>query len=124
MTENAAPLYPPIARQAHITGMVILLATFDLDGTVTSTTILRGPEMLKGAAAEYVRHWKANSYTGPRQCPLVIAFGFFETPPCTSSSDTRIKRVDVQHTTVSTAMIWICDPVAHIVKRRKLSLFF
>ena len=67
-------IYPPIARAAHVSGTVILLAEFELDGHVGKMSVVSGPEMLKMPAQEYVSGWKANEYGGSRTCPIVISF--------------------------------------------------
>lgn len=125
ITDTTPLLYPPIARQAHITGQVILLATFNMDGTVASTRVIVGNKMLEGSATEYLEHWRANVYTGPRECPIVINFRSFETPPCeNSAAPDRTIRNDAQHVEISVPQVWICDPAATITTHRKHFLFF
>jgi TonB family protein len=51
------PVYPPIARAAHVQGDVLLHVDVDENGTVTKVEAIGGPPMLKGAAIEAVRHW-------------------------------------------------------------------
>jgi TonB family protein len=55
---NVAPVYPEIARQARVQGIVILEATIDATGKVTEVTVLRGVPLLDQAAIEAVRQWE------------------------------------------------------------------
>ena len=57
-TTDAAPLYPPIARSAHIQGVVILEAVLDAQGRVESVRVLRSIPLLDQAAIDAVRHWR------------------------------------------------------------------
>ena len=78
VTESSALNYPPLAKAARIQGNVILLATFEHDGSVSATKLV-GPSsdisrFLGELVTVYVRGWRANSYSGPRQCPVVVSF--------------------------------------------------
>ena len=57
-TRDAAPLYPDIARQARIQGIVILEAIIDPQGNVTNVRVLRSIGLLDQAAMDAVRRWK------------------------------------------------------------------
>jgi periplasmic protein TonB len=57
-TTHVAPLYPMIARQAHIDGVVILEAVLDDQGRVESVRVLRSIPMLDQAAVDAVRQWR------------------------------------------------------------------
>jgi TonB family protein len=118
MTETIAPAYPPIARAAHVTGMVILIATFDDSGAVTATRVVSGPPMLQEAAKQYVAGWHANAKPGIRNCPVVMSFAFRNSEPCTGGDlSVSASRSDTQHVTISTDTIWLCDPAATIGHR-------
>jgi protein TonB len=56
------PVYPPIARAAHVSGAVVLRATIGKDGTVEALEAVSGPEMLRASALEAVRHWVYRPY--------------------------------------------------------------
>jgi periplasmic protein TonB len=55
---DVAPQYPPIARAAHVEGVVILEAVIDADGSVTSVKVLRSIPLLDDAAVKAVRAWR------------------------------------------------------------------
>lgn len=122
ITDKSQFVYPPIARAAHIGGSVILLARFAQDGTVANATVISGPPMLRDSALEFVKSWRANAYTGPRECPMVIDFNLIsDKPVCTyeEAGPPQVTRSDVQHVSVSVRSIWTCDPSATITKTRK-----
>jgi len=52
------PVYPPIAQQAKIQGIVIIEATIAKDGSIKDAKVLRGVPLLNDAALEAVRQWK------------------------------------------------------------------
>jgi len=51
------PLYPEIARQARVEGVVIVEATTDIHGRVQYVKILRSIPLLDQAAVDAVRQW-------------------------------------------------------------------
>ncbi len=56
------PVYPPVARAAHVTGAVTMTATVSEKGLVTDISDVKGPEMLQFAATEAVRQWTYEPY--------------------------------------------------------------
>jgi protein TonB len=56
------PVYPPIARAAHVSGAVVLHAVISKTGTVTNLTVVSGPQMLQSAALDAVRNWRYKPY--------------------------------------------------------------
>lgn len=123
MTEMVAPIYPPIAKAAHVSGMVIVLAEFDTNGQVIRVDVRSGPEMLKSAASTFVKSWQANEYTGPRTCPVVITYELESPLDCEIRQNITVTREDLQHVTVHAAAPMLCDP-AVIGKRKKHFFFF
>jgi protein TonB len=55
---DVAPIYPAMARAAHVEGVVILEAVIDATGTVTSVRVLRSIPLLDQAAIDAVRQWR------------------------------------------------------------------
>jgi len=55
---DVKPVYPDIARQARIQGIVILEAVVGVDGSVQTARVLRPAPMLDQAALEAVTQWK------------------------------------------------------------------
>jgi len=56
-TKNVAPVYPDIAKQARVQGIVILECTISPQGKVNDVKVLRGIPLLDQAAVEAVRQW-------------------------------------------------------------------
>jgi periplasmic protein TonB len=54
---DVRPVYPAIAQQARVQGMVIIEAVIGIDGRVEGTNVLRGHPLLNDAAVAAVRQW-------------------------------------------------------------------
>ena len=98
ITDTAAPIYPPMAKAAHVEGNVIMLVRFKPSGEVEKVDIVSGAEMLQDAATNYVKGWRANEYTGPRTCPIVINFRL---PQEKDTTTPHVIRQDPQHVTLN-----------------------
>jgi hypothetical protein len=102
ITEQSQLVYPPIARAAHVQGPVVLLVMFEQDGSVSNVKIVSAPrlldELMGKVAAAYVRGWKANAFSGPRECPVAIDFALGA-----ESQDPKISvvRIDAQHVRIA-----------------------
>ncbi len=55
--KNVPPVYPQIATQARVQGVVILECTISPQGKVTETKVLRGIPVLDQAAIDAVKQW-------------------------------------------------------------------
>ena len=51
------PVYPALARQAHVSGTVELLGVLGTDGRIHELKVLRGHPLLINAALDAVRQW-------------------------------------------------------------------
>jgi periplasmic protein TonB len=58
MLRQIIPIYPPIAKTAHISGTVVLHAVIGKDGTVQDLTYVSGPPLLMKNAMDAVRQWR------------------------------------------------------------------
>jgi protein TonB len=56
------PVYPDLAAQAHVQGMVILEVLVDSEGVPSDMNVLRSVPLLESAAIEAVRQWRWNPY--------------------------------------------------------------
>ena len=52
------PVYPPLARQTHMQGVVIIEAVLDEQGNVEEMKVVSGPPLLIQAALDAVKRWK------------------------------------------------------------------
>ena len=117
--EFSSPVYPPIAKAAHVEGVVIFLVGFDLAGNVESLKALSGPPMLVPPATNAVQKMKVNPYTGPRTCPFVVTF---KIAPEGQDIDTLPRSPDIQHVTITALTVVLSDPgIYH--RRRRFGIF-
>lgn len=56
--ERVEPKYPPLARQTHTQGTVVIEAVLDESGNVVEMKIVSGPPLLVQAALDAVKQWK------------------------------------------------------------------
>ncbi len=52
------PVYPAIARAAHVSGVVVLRAVISKSGAIENLSVESGPPMLRQAAIDGVRMWR------------------------------------------------------------------
>lgn len=52
------PMYPPLAKQARISGIVRLNAIISKDGTIQNLTVISGHPLLVPAAMDAVKQWR------------------------------------------------------------------
>jgi protein TonB len=57
LVHSVDPLYPEIARQARVEGVVIIEATTDVYGRVQTVKVLRSIPLLDQSAIDAVRQW-------------------------------------------------------------------
>ena len=57
-TKNVSPVYPDIAKQARVQGIVILECTISPQGRVTDVKVLRGIPLLDQAGIDAVKQWQ------------------------------------------------------------------
>lgn len=55
---HVAPVFPPLASQARLSGLVILEALVDVRGHVQEVKVLRGAPLFDEAATEAVKQWR------------------------------------------------------------------
>ena len=60
--EKTLPQYPPIAKAAHVQGVVVLHAIISKQGTIENLQVISGPPMLTAAALDAVRRWRYKPY--------------------------------------------------------------
>ena len=57
LISSQPPEYPLVAKQAHLTGVVVVSAIVGVDGKVKSAAAVSGPALLQKAAVAAVRQW-------------------------------------------------------------------
>jgi TonB family protein len=88
------PIYPAIAKTAHVQGNVLLHANVDEHGIVTKVEVIGGPPMLRQSAIDAVKHWtyspfEVNDVVSKVQIVVSVAFSL-GIPPATEKSDQAI----------------------------------
>jgi TonB family protein len=58
LTYSVQPVYPVIAKEAHVQGDVVVATTIDQKGNVVHTEVISGPPMLRGAALAALKRWR------------------------------------------------------------------
>lgn len=62
LLRQAKPAYPPLARERHLEGAVILKAVIGRDGVVRDLKGVSGPAVLVQSAISAVRQWRYRPY--------------------------------------------------------------
>jgi periplasmic protein TonB len=62
LINHPQPTYPPLAKQARISGQVVLQAEISKDGSIQKLQVLSGHPMLVPSAVEAVKRWKYKPY--------------------------------------------------------------
>ena len=52
------PIYPPLARQARVQGVVVMEAVISKEGSIESLRVVTGHPLLNQAALDAVKQWK------------------------------------------------------------------
>lgn len=73
-TQKSNPVYPPMARNMRLTGVVKVDLVIDENGQVAEVQNTSGPAMLQRAAADAVKKWKFKPFT--RSGQAIKATGF------------------------------------------------
>ena len=70
---NVNPIYPQEAQTAGVSGVVIIEARIEADGTVSRTRVLRSIPMLDDAAVEAVSQWQFTpTWLNGQPSPIVM----------------------------------------------------
>jgi len=62
LINRVTPVYPTLARNAHIQGSVVLHAIIGRDGTIQNLQAISGPPLLIPAALDAVQRWRYRPY--------------------------------------------------------------
>ena len=58
LLSSSPPIYPALAKQAHIEGQVTIDAVVDTSGKLTNMTVISGAPLLREAALDSLRTWR------------------------------------------------------------------
>lgn len=78
-----APIYPPLALTANVSGEVDVMVTVDNAGKVTDAKFLAGNQLLHKAAIEAAKRWKFQGVNRETKVQLTFVFRMMpkQTPP-------------------------------------------
>ena len=62
LVQKTPPIYPAIAKSAHVSGTVVIQATISKNGTIENPRVVSGPNMLRQAALDAVKTWRFRPY--------------------------------------------------------------
>ena len=62
LLQKATPVYPAIAKSAHVGGTVVLTATISKTGMIENLRVVSGSLMLRQAALDAVKNWRYKPY--------------------------------------------------------------
>jgi protein TonB len=62
LIQKTAPVYPQMAREARVTGTVVIQATITKSGAVDNLRVISGPAMLRQSALDAVKTWRYKPY--------------------------------------------------------------
>jgi protein TonB len=62
LVQRTQPVYPPLAKQAHVSGTVMIQATVSKTGSVVNPKVVSGPPLLQQAALDAVKTWRFKPY--------------------------------------------------------------
>jgi hypothetical protein len=102
MSKNDAsiPVYPPIARAAHVSGAVVALVTIDARSETSDVAPLSGPVLLSSYLVKALKSWKfVSSDTNQKLCQGLVIVDFrldTQAKSYTSPSVPNIVRFNVE----------------------------
>jgi TonB family protein len=132
------PSYPPLARQARITGDVELVLDIKADGTIQAVDIVSGHPLLKQAALDSAQHSQFECRKcgeTPTSLRLVYTFHLVAPDKCCpetkahsddEASGQQVPRViqSGNHVTVVDQPVCFCDPADTFVKARSFKCLY
>ncbi|MFY9853192.1 MAG: energy transducer TonB [Terracidiphilus sp.] len=62
LIQKTAPVYPQIAKEARVSGTVVIQATISKSGLIENLHVVNGPTMLRQPALDAVRTWRYRPY--------------------------------------------------------------
>lgn len=62
LIQRVQPVYPQLARQARVQGVVVLRAVISAEGRIENLQVISGHPLLVPAAVEAVRQWRYRPY--------------------------------------------------------------
>jgi TonB family protein len=80
VVQAVPPSYPPIARAANVSGVVIVEVRIDAGGSVTTVRVLEGHKLLNLIAEKSASKWKFNALDKAKERSVKLRFEFILIP--------------------------------------------
>jgi TonB family protein len=85
LLRKVEPIYPKEAQEAHISGQVMIQASTDINGNISDTKVVEGPEQLREAAVTAIRQWKYEPFimdgkAKPIHLTVIVSFNLQSKP--------------------------------------------
>jgi TonB family protein len=87
VVQAVPPRYPPIARAANISGVVIIEVKVDASGSVTTVRVLEGHDLLNLIAERSARKWKFSALDKAKERSVRLRFEFILIPTNNGTPD-------------------------------------
>ena len=121
------PIYPPIARAAHVAGEVDLEISILENGAAGDVRVKSGPQMLREAAVESAKSslFQAVGLRNDSHSYVLVYKFALEPASCGEGREMSYPHVSYDSTTVtiSDKAVELCDPAADIRVRSAKCLF-
>jgi TonB family protein len=62
LIQRTTPIYPPMAKNARVSGTVVIQATISRNGSIENPRVVSGPAMLRQSALDAVKSWRYRPY--------------------------------------------------------------
>ncbi|MGA2886473.1 MAG: TonB family protein [Terracidiphilus sp.] len=62
LIQKTAPVYPQLAKEARVSGTVVIQATISRTGSIQNLRVVNGPTMLRQPALDAVKSWRYRPY--------------------------------------------------------------
>ena len=128
LTKLSPLVYPPLARQARITGDVEVQVVIRKDGGVESAEVVSGHPILSQAALESAEksEYECRGCTNPVTYSVVYTFAFWDDGDCCNVGERAPEVKEAQgYITIAAAGQCICDPASYIrIRVRSAKCFY
>jgi hypothetical protein len=114
-------LYPPIAKAARISGIVLGRVTFRKTGTVDAVQVISGPVILARGLTEQLKTWSVTTDangTEPCESLIVAKFTLIDPDAAVREAEPQPVTPSIYQVAVQDQPIVLSDPAAYIGKRR------
>lgn len=119
-----APVYPPMAIAARVSGEVNLDVTLAPDGTVATVAVRSGPPMLTQVAIDSAKHTQFRAIVEASGGAYQVTYRFVLDEPTKCDRDTSYLRLkyDRNLVTITEQPALICDQIVEITTVRSRSV--